>query len=219
MRRNSDRRQAGSFGHSLCAKSPGGGMRHQKPACFRVENQIKPAIRRLIEPDFRATFPPPQRWLTKGRDYLCGPNTLQQGCRSRRAGSRAARRGISWWKRQGNMIRGRHPWAGRYAKSRQACPGVPQGMFQAQRSIIGLGFLAGRAKEQGRQKEGSKAGRPRCHNPKGQAPPLRRLWQRQPLAHQAPAQDSVVSTGRTGGDTGIGVPDGASEIISIRPES
>jgi hypothetical protein len=66
MRRSGNRRQTGSFGHSPCAKSPGGGMRHQQPFRPRVENQIEPAIRRLIEPDFSATFPPPQRWLTQG---------------------------------------------------------------------------------------------------------------------------------------------------------
>jgi len=37
-----------------------------RPFRPRVENQIKPAIRRLIKPDFSATFPPPQRWLTQG---------------------------------------------------------------------------------------------------------------------------------------------------------
>jgi hypothetical protein len=66
MRRSGNRCQTGSFGHSPCAKSPGGGMRHQQAFRPRVENQIKPAIRRLIKPDFSATFAPPQRWLTQG---------------------------------------------------------------------------------------------------------------------------------------------------------
>jgi hypothetical protein len=41
-------------------------MRQYRPCGFRVEDQIKPAMRRLIEPDFRITFAPPERWLAKG---------------------------------------------------------------------------------------------------------------------------------------------------------
>jgi hypothetical protein len=41
-------------------------MGQHQPRIFRIKHQIKPAIRRLIKPDFSATFPPPQRWLTQG---------------------------------------------------------------------------------------------------------------------------------------------------------
>jgi len=124
-------------------------MGQNKARGVGIENEIQPAIRRLIKPDLCLTLPAPQGGFAKGGDHRLRLSPLQGGGGGGWAGALAPwDAGAAGWGRQWRGSRGlRGFWCGWQTKGSKACPGVTQGLLKPKCRDAGFGFPASRREQ------------------------------------------------------------------------